>query len=113
MTKPRKARSAPKRRIARPGATSSVTLPADCTIAQTAAVKSRLAPLLGRASAITLDGNAVRRVDSAGLQLLAAFVRERRASGRSVAWRDVSPVFSAAATLLGLNAVLELTEQRS
>ncbi len=55
---------------------------------------------------VTLDVTRVTRIDTAGLQLLAAFVRERAMHDRPVHWRGESAALSMAAQLLGLSAVL-------
>jgi ABC-type transporter Mla MlaB component len=113
MKQRRKAGSASKKRVARPGGATSFALAADCTVSQAVRLKSRLAAFLVRPSNLTLNARAVKRVDGAGLQLLAAFVRQRRASGRSVTWRGVSSELAEGAALLGLAAILELPEQRA
>ena len=56
----------------------SVTLAADCTVAEADALKSELARRLDEPGAVTMDVTALQRIDTAGLQLLAAFVRDRR-----------------------------------
>jgi ABC-type transporter Mla MlaB component len=82
-------------------------LDAQCTIAQASAVKARLARVLGHPGTVALDAGSVERIDTACLQLLAAFVRERRAADRPVAWTRASAELIDSARLLGLSAVLE------
>jgi phospholipid transport system transporter-binding protein len=84
-----------------------VALPTDFRLAELAAVKAELLEAL-EAPAVHLDGTAVERVDTAALQLLAAFRRESAARGQSAAWQGVSVVMRDAASLLGLAQVLEL-----
>ena len=48
----------------------------------------------------------VDRVDTAGLQLLAAFVRDLRAEARTVEWVGCSDALNKAAQALGLHAAL-------
>jgi ABC-type transporter Mla MlaB component len=43
------------------------------------------------------DGSAVQRIDRAGVQLLLAFIRERRAIHAGVSWKGVSPALCAGA----------------
>ena len=81
---------------------------AECTVADVASLKSGLAKLLDAAEPITLDISAIQRVDTAGLQIIAAFVRDRESQGRQVQWQGESPALTAAAQLLGLNALLKL-----
>ena len=84
----------------------SLALAADCSLPQAAALRSKLARLVTRVSTVTLDASAVTRVDTASLQLLVAFVQDRRKRGREVVWRNVAPAFHEAADLLGLSAAL-------
>lgn len=83
-------------------------LAAECTIADAGSLKSGLATLLDDSDSVTLDIGAVRRIDTAGLQVIAAFVRERESHGRKVRWRGSAPALSTAAQLLGLSALLGL-----
>lgn len=87
----------------------SLALAADCSLPQAAALRAKLARLLTRASTVTLDAGAVTRIDTASLQLLTAFVRDRRNRGRAVVWRNLPPAFHEAAGLLGLSTVLGST----
>jgi len=97
---------APRSRTARKGEREDpVVFAADCTIAQGGDVKARLARALARPTCVTLDLSAIRRVDTAGLQLLAAFIRERRAAGREVNCHDPSENLRITANLLGLGAL--------
>jgi ABC-type transporter Mla MlaB component len=48
----------------------------------------------------------VQRVDTATLQMLAAFVRDRRAEGLPVEWSTDGAAFKSAASLLGLSSLL-------
>lgn len=84
---------------------ASPTFPADFTIAQTADVKKQLARMLGKPAAVTLDLSNIRRIDTAGLQVLTAFIRERRASGHAVQCSGASESFTVTAQMLGLGAV--------
>jgi ABC-type transporter Mla MlaB component len=85
--------------------TQSAALAADCTIAQAGAIRKRLARVLGKPAPVTLDLSDVRRIDTAGLQVLAAFIRERRAAGRGVECQGASESFLITADLLGLGAL--------
>ena len=81
---------------------------ADCTVADAGNLKSGLAKLLDDAGVVTLDISAVQRIDTAGLQVIATFVRERDSHGRQVEWRGVAPAVMATARLLGLTSLLKL-----
>jgi phospholipid transport system transporter-binding protein len=87
---------------------AAFAMAAECTVADAGALKSGLAKLLEEAEAVTLDIGAVQRVDTAGLQLIATFVRERESQGRQVHWRGEAPALATAAKLLGLSAILKL-----
>jgi anti-anti-sigma regulatory factor len=84
-----------------------VVLPPDCRMAALPALKAELEGA-SAADAVVLDGQPVERVDTAALQLLALFCRERNARGGTLAWRDASDVLNEAAGLLGLAQILEL-----
>jgi ABC-type transporter Mla MlaB component len=86
----------------------SLILTAECTVAEADALKSELARRLPEPEPVTVDVSALQRIDTAGLQLLAAFVRDRRTAGHVVAWRGRACALEAAAGLLGLRAMLEL-----
>jgi phospholipid transport system transporter-binding protein len=81
---------------------------AECTVADSSSLKSGLAKLLDESDVVTLDISAVQRIDTAGLQVIAAFVRERESHGRQVQWQGSAPALSTAARLLGLSALLKL-----
>jgi ABC-type transporter Mla MlaB component len=99
------AAKSPRRRVRDDG---SLTLTAECTVAEAESLKSELARLLEEPAAVTVDVSALQRIDTAALQLLAAFVRDRRTAGRAVEWRGRAAALDTAAGLLGLNDMLEL-----
>ena len=82
---------------------------AECTVADASTLKSGLAKLLDDTGVVTLDVSAVQRIDTAGLQVIATFVRERESLGRQVEWRGTTPALTAAAKLLGLSSFLKLS----
>jgi ABC-type transporter Mla MlaB component len=92
----------------RVGGDGSLTLAAECTVAEADALKTALAQRLSEPGTVTVDVSALQRIDTAGLQLLAVFVRDRRTLGRAVAWRGRAAALEAAAGLLGLHEMLEL-----
>jgi ABC-type transporter Mla MlaB component len=81
---------------------------AECTVADASSLKSGLAKLLEDSGVVTLDISAVQRIDTAGLQVIATFIRERESHGRQVEWRGTAPALAAAAKLLGLSSLLKL-----
>lgn len=86
----------------------TLVLSAECTVAEADSLKSALLRLLEEARPVTLEVGALQRIDTAALQLLAAFVRDRRTTGRRIAWRGCAPALDSAAALLGLSGMLEL-----
>jgi ABC-type transporter Mla MlaB component len=82
---------------------------AECTVADASTLKAGLAKLLDDSGVVTLDVSAVQRIDTAGLQVIATFVRERESHGRQVEWRGTAPALTAAAKLLGLSSFLKLS----
>jgi anti-anti-sigma regulatory factor len=85
-------------------------IPSECTVADAESLKAALAKLLTDPGAVTLDIGALQRIDTAGLQVIGAFVREREALNRPFAWSGESPAFVSAAKLLGLGALLKLQD---
>lgn len=81
---------------------------AECTVADAGTLKSALAKLLDDTGVVTLDIGSVQRIDTAGLQVITTFVRERESLGRQVEWLGAAPSLVAAAKLLGLSSLLKL-----
>jgi ABC-type transporter Mla MlaB component len=77
-------------------------------VSDAASLKERLAVLIGEPRPVTLDITALQRIDTAGLQLIVAFVRDRAGQGRTVEWQGSAPVLATAAQLLGLTSLLQL-----
>jgi phospholipid transport system transporter-binding protein len=93
----------------RPAADAAIlALAAECTAAEADALKTALVELLDEPRPVTLEVGSLQRIDTAGLQLLAAFVRDRRTAGRPVGWGGRAAALDAAAGLLGLRTLLEL-----
>ena len=87
-----------------------LALAPECTISDIAPLQKGLTSLLEHPSSVTLDIEAVQRIDTAAMQMVAAFVRERESHGRQVQWRGSAPVFGSAARLLGLAPMLHLPD---
>ncbi len=81
-------------------------MPSECTLAQAETLKLRLTALLRTAGTVRVDVSDVQRIDTASMQLLAAFARDRRTHGLDVATAGASRVFDEAVRLLGLAALL-------
>ena len=84
-----------------------IAFPADFRIASLAPVQAELAGAIGKDGTM-LDGSAVERVDTAALQLLAVYQRERRSRGEPSAWSGASDALRDAAGVLGLTIELNL-----
>ena len=57
---------------------------------------------------IILQASSIERIDTAGLQLLAGFIRELDSSNHSFTWENPSEKFSRAVHYLGLEKPLQL-----
>ena len=89
-----------------PQQTGELVLDSDCTRTAADSLKAALAGLIEAPQTVTLDAGAVQRIDTAALQLLAAFARDRRLGGRSIAWRGAAQAIEPAARLLGMEGLL-------
>jgi len=85
-----------------------VVLAANCSVKDAAALKTSLCAFSNHGDAVTLDVSAVERVDTATMQLLCAFVRDRNSRNQGVTWRGESPALQDAVHLLGVSALLGL-----
>lgn len=103
----RNAKNPPKASKSRPRATT-VTLAAECTLAQTVALHSMLTSAFAKASDVVIDAAAITRIDAASVQLLGAFVRDRKAKSLRTCWKSPSSALAQAAARLGLTELLEL-----
>ena len=83
-------------------APSTLKLEAQCTLRESIAFKVSLLEQLELGRDVILDASAVSKIDTAGLQLLVAFVRQLRSSGRTLQWDGATPELQRAATQLDL-----------
>jgi phospholipid transport system transporter-binding protein len=83
------------------------------SIRTAAILQAQLAERLDESGTVRIDGSAVDRIDTASLQLLAAFVRELRADARAVEWVGCSSGLWRAADILGLVAALGLGSEKT
>lgn len=83
-----------------------VMLNSNCSVKDAAALKVSLCAIAKHSDAVTLDVSAVERVDTATMQLLCAFVRDRSGRKQSVTWRGESQALQDAVRLLGIGALL-------
>ena len=89
-------------------AAATITLGAHCCVKDAVALKSSLCAVVETPDSVVLDAAAVERVDTATMQLLCAFVRERAAHSRGIVWHGVPSALNEAARLLGLQSHLGL-----
>ena len=83
-----------------------VVLSANCSVKDAASLKTSLCAVANESAAVTLDASAVERVDTATMQLLCAFARDRIARKQSIVWRGQSQALLDAIRLLGVGALL-------
>jgi phospholipid transport system transporter-binding protein len=83
-------------------------LPPQCTIRDAAQLLGQLLLHIEQSSPVYIDAAQVERVDTAALQLLVAFLRDRKAEQRAVVWLDCSDALARAARALGLAGALYL-----
>ena len=94
-------------------ASRCIVLAANCSVKDAAALKVSLCAVANESTAVTLDASAVERVDTATMQLLCAFVRDRSGRNQRVTWRGESQALQDAARLLGVRALLGFESKRS
>lgn len=80
--------------------------------AQVDALHAALLDLLEVEGPVELDGSEVEYLDTSSLQVLAVFVRDRKAAGRAVTWCTPSRSLVRHAALAGLSGHLGLPEGR-
>ena len=82
-------------------AVERIALPAACTLREAAALKSLLSSSTCTGGTVDIEGGAVARIDTAGLQLLAAFALREKAAGRQLQWHAASDELRAACARIG------------
>jgi ABC-type transporter Mla MlaB component len=85
-----------------------VVLESHCCVKNAAGLKQSLNELAGEAALVTLDVRAVERIDTAAIQLMCAFARERTGKGHPIAWMGDVTIVREAATVLGVQSMLSL-----
>jgi anti-anti-sigma regulatory factor len=80
----------------------------ECLIETADALKKELLGRMDGASPVSIDASQVGRIDTASLQVLAAFARECRTAGRDIEWVGASPALIDNARLLNLSSMLGL-----
>jgi ABC-type transporter Mla MlaB component len=107
-TTKRKAKSPAK--LATPSAPAvelpTIALASHCTVKDAAALKAQLCKLANDTADITLDIGAIERIDTATMQVLCAFARDRAARDQKVIWKGDSTSWREAVRLLGVAHLL-------
>lgn len=85
-----------------------VSLPENLTIMSVDVLHEQLEALLVDSHDVSFDAAAVSRVDTAGLQLLFAFIRSMEKNGASCSWKSASELLIDASEQLGLKSHLKL-----
>ncbi|MBY8966957.1 MAG: STAS domain-containing protein [Algiphilus sp.] len=88
---------------------ASITLPADLHMGGIDSLRQTLVAHVEEQGPLTLDGGAVDRVSTAGLQLLVVFFRDRMLVERSTQWTRISDPLRDAVHWLGLADHLALS----
>ena len=89
-------------------AENAIALAGMCTVREAAALKQALMQLMEKQE-VVIDASNLERIDTAAVQLLCAFVRDRAAASRKVSWAGESATLRDAARLLGVSDMLALT----
>jgi anti-anti-sigma factor len=87
---------------ARKGGITLITLGATLDARCSEDLKKKLSTLLRRKPPLAIDGRQVDRVDTAGLQVLLAFVNEARSRDIDIGWHETSDSLKTASRLTGL-----------
>jgi anti-anti-sigma regulatory factor len=88
-----------------------LSLPDCLTIVEVGDFHPQLAARLVEGGEVSIDGAAVETIDGAGLQLLAAFVKDLVGKSSVVRWQGVSEALQRGASRLGLEDALQLGDQ--
>ena len=83
-------------------------LPSQCTIRDATQLLGQLMLRLEHSAPVYIDAAKVERIDTAALQLLVAFLADRKARRRAVVWLECSEGLMRAAGALGLTGALAL-----
>lgn len=99
---------------ARPAPSGSiVVLASNCTVRDAAGLKDTLCEHANETTAVGLDVRSLERIDTATMQVLCAFVRDRANRQQKVQWLGHSQALKDAARLLGLAGMLALAPEDS
>jgi anti-anti-sigma regulatory factor len=91
-------------------ALTRIELAAQLNISHAAELHRSLCATLTDGAAVEVDGTRVEEIDTAILQLLVSFWRDRAERGVGCAWNGVSPALRRTANLLGLSESLHFPD---
>lgn len=91
---------------------TSVRLGNALDIMHAAQLKTRLETCLAKNKPVVLISDKVERADTAGLQLIYAFIQAVESAGHSVSWQKPSDPLRQIAETLGMEQHLNLQEQQ-
>lgn len=97
----------PRESVAAP---AGLKLEASCTLRDSIDMQFQLLAVDFGDSDVVVDGSAVERIDTAGLQLLLSFVKHQAGRGKPVQWTGASPELVRGSQLLGIAGLLGLPE---
>lgn len=105
---PAVAMTVPDAPVVSAAAAPTVALASNASVKDAVALKDSLCAVVNADEPVVLDASSIERVDTATIQLLCAFVRERQARNQGVIWQDASAAMLEAAQLLGVQTLLAL-----
>lgn len=91
-------------------APAGLKLEASCTLRDSLDMQFQLLAVDFGDSDVIVDGSAVERIDTAGLQMLLSFAKYQGTRGKPVLWVAASPELLRSSQLLGLAGMLGLPE---
>lgn len=91
---------------------SALVFAESLTIADVGEMKEKMQALLDLGGAIVLDAGEIETIDSAGMQLLTALVKEANSRSQDITWQAVSEKVSNAAQGLGLTEILNINAEK-
>lgn len=94
-------------------ARAGLKLEASCTLRDSIDMQFQLLAVDFGDADVVVDGSAVERIDTAGLQMLLSFARHQAGRGKTLGWSAVSPELARGSQLLGVAGALGIPEPNS
>ena len=88
-----------------------VSLPATCTLREAADLKGALLRWIDTPDPVQLDVTALQRIDTAAVQVLCAFARDRQHRSLPSSWDGQAEALKEASRLLGVATLLGLPQE--